>query len=137
MARFNVAAATAGKRFFIGLPIPAAGCTAVTYLFFARMFTTEPSAVVAYVGLLLTLVLGILMVSKVRYFSFKEYDFLRAHPFRVLVGVMLALALVYSQPRIFGFLICAVYILGGIVYTYYLLPKRNRALLRVLPSSGE
>ena len=137
LARFNVAAATAGKRFFIGLPIPAAGCTAVTYLFFARMFTTEPSAVVAYVGLLLTLVLGILMVSKVRYFSFKEYDFLRAHPFRVLVGVMLALALVYSQPRIFGFLICAVYILGGIVYTYYLLPKRNRALLRVLPSSGE
>ena len=35
LARFNISTAVTGKRFFIGLPIPAAGCTVVAFLYFA------------------------------------------------------------------------------------------------------
>ena len=38
LARFNVSTAAVGKRFFIGLPIPAAGCTVVTFVFCASYF---------------------------------------------------------------------------------------------------
>ena len=37
-----------------------------------------------YMTLFLAIGVGVLMVSKVRYFSFKEYDFLRAHPIRTM-----------------------------------------------------
>lgn len=70
------------------------------------------------------------MVSRVRYFSFKEYDFLRAHPVRTMVTFLFLLALVVSLPRLFGFLLCAIYIAGGLVYTFVILPRRNRQLLR-------
>lgn len=137
LARFNVAAATAGKRFFIGLPIPAGGCTLATFVLFSGMLPDFLAPAVPYICFLLVIFVGLLMVSRVRYFSFKEYDFLRAHPIRSLVGALLALALVYSQPRIFGFLFCALYIAGGIVYTLVILPRRNRQLLRALSSSDD
>ncbi len=77
------------------------------------------------------------MVSRVRYFSFKEYDFLRAHPVRYLLAVMVIFGLVYAQPRLFGFLLCAVYICGGLYYSFIILPRRNRQLLRALNLQDE
>ena len=79
--------------------------------------------------------LGLLMVSTVRYFSFKEYDFLRAHPYRTLVAFVLSLALLYSAPKIISFLYCAVYILSGLLYNFVILPKRNSQLLHTASSS--
>ncbi|MDO5483603.1 MAG: CDP-diacylglycerol--serine O-phosphatidyltransferase, partial [Desulfovibrionaceae bacterium] len=38
LARFNVSTDSVDKRFFIGLPIPAGGCTVVTFVFFATTF---------------------------------------------------------------------------------------------------
>ena len=84
LARFNVSTAAVGKRFFIGLPIPAAGCTVVTFVFCAAHFPDIMSAVLPYMALVLAVGVGVLMVSRVRYFSFKEYDFLRAHPIRTM-----------------------------------------------------
>ena len=80
---------------------------------------------------------GVLMVSRVRYFSFKEYDFLRAHPVRTMVTFLFLLALVVSLPRLFGFLLCAIYIAGGLAYTFVILPRRNRQLLRALSPQSD
>lgn len=138
LARFNVSASTAGRRFFTGLPIPAGGCTVATYLLFSRMLTDGESSLVAGAALVITAGLGILMVSTVRYFSFKEYDYVRAHPFRVLVGVLILLALLCAQPRLVAFLACAAYIVSGLAYTLYVIPRRSRAAqLRVPPAPGE
>ena len=120
LARFNVMAPTAGKRFFMGTQLPE-WCV--------------PAA--RYFCLLLTVGLGLLMVSTVRYFSFKEYDFLRAHPYRTLVAFVLSLALLYSAPKIISFLYCAVYILSGLLYNFVILPKRNSQLLHTASSSDE
>ena len=137
LARFNVSTAAVGKRFFIGLPIPAGGCTVVTFVFFASLFPDFLASVTPYFALLLSVGVGVLMVSRVRYFSFKEYDFLRAHPVRTMVTFLFLLALVVSLPRLFGFLLCAIYIAGGLAYTFVILPRRNRQLLRALSPQSE
>jgi CDP-diacylglycerol--serine O-phosphatidyltransferase len=85
LARFNVSTAAVGKRFFIGLPIPAGGCTVVTFVFCAAHFPAIMASALPYMTLFLAIGVGVLMVSKVRYFSFKEYDFLRAHPIRTML----------------------------------------------------
>lgn len=137
LARFNVSTAAVGKRFFIGLPIPAGGCTVVTFVFCAAHFPAIMASALPYMTLVLAIGVGVLMVSKVRYFSFKEYDFLRAHPIRTMLFFLLVLGTVISFPRVMGFVLCAVYIIGGLVYTFVILPRRNRQLLRALSPQSD
>lgn len=137
LARFNVSTAAVGKRFFIGLPIPAGGCTVVTFVFCAAHFPAIMASALPYMTLFLAIGVGVLMVSKVRYFSFKEYDFLRAHPIRTMLFFLLVLGTVISFPRVMGFVLCAVYIIGGVVYTFVILPRRNRQLLRALSPQSD
>ena len=109
----------------------------VAFLYFAGILPEFFLPALPYVSIVIALGLGVLMVSRVRYFSFKEYDFLRAHPVRYLLAVMVIFGLVYAQPRLFGFLFCAVYICGGLYYSFVILPRRNRQLLRALNLQDE
>lgn len=137
LARFNVAAPTASKRFFVGLPIPAGGCTLVTLVFFSALLPAGAANILPYLALMVAVGTGLLMVSRIRYFSFKEYDFLRAHPVRALVVFIFLLALLMAMPRFFSFAYCALYIVCGLVYTFVMLPRRNRQLLRNLAATQE
>ncbi|MBQ9406549.1 MAG: CDP-diacylglycerol--serine O-phosphatidyltransferase [Desulfovibrio sp.] len=137
LARFNVSTAAVGKRFFIGLPIPAGGCTAVSLIFLASVLPEGITVIMPYMSFVLAVGLGVLMVSRVRYFSFKEYDFLRAHPIRSMLAFLLVLGTVISAPRLMCFILCFVYILGGLVYTLIILPRRNRQLLRALSPQND
>lgn len=132
LARFNVSAAVISKRFFIGLPIPAGACTVVTFVLCAGPFAGDFDGLIAWCALILAVLTGMLMVSRVRYFSFKEYDFLRAHPLRSMVAFLFLLGLLVSYPLVVSFLYCLLYIAGGLVYTFVLLPRHNRQLLRAL-----
>lgn len=132
LARFNVSTAVTSKKFFIGMPIPAAGCSLVTLIFFKDFVPAWGMSLLPAVALGLTLIMGILMVSRVRYISFKEYGFLKAHPFSSMVTVLLVFSLVASQPKLLGFLLCLGYIVSGLLYTFIILPRRNRELLRGL-----
>lgn len=132
LARFNVGVSTHSKRFFIGLPIPAAGCTAVTFVFFAQICPQSLASALPYAALIVSVCCGLLMVSRMRYFSFKEYDFLAAHPVRSMIAFLFLLALVVSLPRIFGFVYCATYILWGLAFTL----ARPR-MAEIQPGQGE
>lgn len=137
LARFNISTSSIGKRFFIGLPIPAGGCTIVTFVFFASWLPPAMRHFLPYIALLLGAGIGLLMISRVRYFSFKEYDFLQLHPVRTMVTFLFLLALLVSFPRIFSFSYCVLYIAGGLIYTYYLLPRRNKQITQALSSHDE
>lgn len=137
LARFNVGASTISKRFFVGLPIPAGGCTVVTFVFFAAILPDSFTEVIPYAAMLLAIFTGLLMVSRVRYFSFKEYDIFRAHPIRSMVAFIFLLAMLISFPRIFAFAYCLIYILCGLIYTFILLPRHDRQLARSLSSQQE
>lgn len=135
LARFNVAVDTTSKRFFVGLPSPACGCTLACFVLFAPFWPSFLEEHIALLTLILSFCVPLLMVSRVRYFSFKEYGFVRAYPFSTLVSVLLLFVLVFSMPRFLGFLLCLAYIVSGLVYTFLLLPRRNRQILRHLTQS--
>ena len=100
LARFNVQFDNVEKRHFIGLPIPAAAeviaSTVMLYYFFGGEGATYRHLIV----LVMVYALAALMVSNVRYFSFKEIDIHRRQPFWVLVLVILALKLFIAEPQI-------------------------------------
>jgi CDP-diacylglycerol--serine O-phosphatidyltransferase len=136
LARFNIQAAKStpkSKKFFIGLPIPAAACilaTSVlfsTYLSDAAVQSIFPPFCVGLVYLL-----SFLMVSRVRYASFKDVEVVKAHPFTASVAVVLIFVLVASEPNLLGFLFFMAYLASGLIYTFVLFPIRKGASLRGL-----
>lgn len=132
LARFNITTRVMSKRFFLGLPIPAGGCTIATFIIFANSLPESLSKTVLWLAVVFSVIIGILMVSRVRYFSFKEYDFVRAHPVRCLVAFFFLLGLLISEPKIFSFVYCIIYILSGLVYSYIIVPRRDRQLMLLL-----
>ena len=137
LARFNVQSATASKKFFTGLPIPAAACTVATLVFFTAFVPEEFERFVPTTCLVLAYALSFLMVSRVRFASFKEYGMIKAHPFGSMVTVILLFVLIASQPKLLGFLFLIVYVLSGPIYTYVFMPHRHPKLMREQPGKGD
>jgi len=96
LARFNVQRNVTDKRFFIGLPIPAAAGQIAALVIFAPAQLTErlPGALAT----VMTAVLALLMVSTLRYPSFKTVDLKRRRSYmNVLVIALLFLLLALSR----------------------------------------
>ena len=123
LARFNVQTSTSNKRFFTGLPTPAAGCTLACLVLIAPFMPTFMQQGLGGISLFCTAGIAILMVSQVRYASFKELGVLKAHPFRTMVSVIVIFAIVASNPKVFGSLLLFGYIASGLVYTFFTLPR--------------
>ena len=135
LARFNVAAAAgASKKFFIGMPTPAAGCTLATLALFVPYLPDFMQGVVPGFALVLTILLGFLMVSRVRYYAFKEFGFITGHKFSSMVTAILFFVLIRSAPKLLRFLVFFGYLVAGLVYTYIILPKRaHLPLVKMMP----
>src|SRR5213080_2590897 len=87
LARFNVQIASVEKRYFVGLPIPAAaGVIAATVLLWLWLGGEGETGKHIMMLLVIFAVAG-LMVSEIRYYSFKEIRFHHRHPFPVLLGM--------------------------------------------------
>jgi CDP-diacylglycerol--serine O-phosphatidyltransferase len=131
LARFNVQSAGSSKKFFVGLPIPAAGCAlASLVLFQGHLPEAWQTAVLPMFCLVLAYALSFLMVSRVRYASFKEGGLLKALPFNSLVTALLLFVLVASRPKLLGFPLFLIYVVSGPIYTFFILPRRRPKLLR-------
>jgi CDP-diacylglycerol--serine O-phosphatidyltransferase len=129
LARFNVMSGktTASKKFFVGLPIPAAGCMIALFFMFERYLPDDiAAAVIPKACLVLVYVLSFLMVSRVRYASFKEFGLVKAHPFSAMVTALLLFVVVASEPWLMGFLLFSAYLASGILYTFFVLPRRTK-----------
>lgn len=129
LARFNITP-TANKKFFIGLPIPAGGCAIAALVFFVPYLPGWLLGALPYLSLVYAFLLGALMVSRVRYLSFKEYGFIRAYPFRSMVSAILLFVLIVANPTFMGFLLFAAYLISGPVYTFFFLPRRASLAVR-------
>lgn len=103
LARFNVQVHVVDKRFFVGLPIPAAAGTLSALIW---IFSESPAEEVKAAFLPVTVLLSFLMVSTFRYRSFKDID-LRSRRSALLVplvGLVLAAGL-WRPPWAFGALL--------------------------------
>ena len=112
LARFNVMTATSESKYFTGLPIPAAASVVATLVIFDREVALGMAASPVVV-LVVTMALAFLMVSTIKYRSFKDLKFSgRAH-FDNLVLAILVLMLVIAWPQVMLFVLFACYAVSG------------------------
>jgi CDP-diacylglycerol--serine O-phosphatidyltransferase len=113
LARFNVQIASVEKRYFVGLPIPAAaGVIAATVLLWLWLGGEGETGKHITMLLVIFAVAG-LMVSEIRYYSFKEIRFHHRHPFPVLLGLIGLIYLTVGTPQVMLFLGTGSYALSG------------------------
>ena len=134
LARFNVNTAVVDKRFFQGLPSPAAAALVAGFIWLTsamlgaqrevplfRMLIsslgTEPLARpdLAWTMFGVTLFAGLTMVTNAPYYSFKDFGGRRSVPFAVLVLIALLIAIVSIEPATILFVLFVGYALSGYV----------------------
>lgn len=96
LARFNTQIGVVDKRYFIGLASPAAAALVAGTVWAGAEST--PDGILLVFCALVTAFAGVLMVSNVRYTSFKEVDFKGRVPFVVMLAIVLAFAVVTIDP---------------------------------------
>ena len=128
LARFNTQVGIADKRYFQGLPSPAAAGVIASMIWLKiwtfASFDSDVISLGYYLGAGITILCGLLMVSNIRYYSFKEFDSKKAS-FRFLLIVILSLIILVSKPNIILFTGFFVYLLSGPLITIIGL-NRNR-----------
>lgn len=126
LARFNARAGTQGKRYFQGLPSPAAAALIAGLVWLAQSLGLS-ARTLAIPALLLTAVAGLLMVSNLGYYSFKELRLDRRLAFPSVLAIPLLFILVTLSPPGVLFGVFFVYALSAPVWW---LVRLNRRRLR-------
>jgi len=135
LARFNITTAKMDKRFFVGLPIPAAAGVIAALVLFMRESSspflfdrellgpqvTEPAILV------LVYLLAFLMVSRLRYRSLKGVELRQRRPATVLFALLLALLLLAAEPVLLLFGTFLAYALSGLARTLPYLRRTSPA----------
>lgn len=145
LARFNIShdaqprnPGRPGRKYFVGMPIPAAaGLLAATVHFFGAY--PNQAWWVAVIWLVIIGVCSFLMVSTWRFWSGKEINLSRSHPFQILIPLAIVLFVVirFSQGVLFG--VALIYMFSGIwaraAYSWSRRRRRRPALAPEPPSA--
>jgi len=97
LARFNTKVGRADKRYFQGLASPAAAAVVAGMVWVGQDYFSNGQQV-AYLALIVTIFSGLLMVSNVRYRSFKDLDLKGKVPFVAILAVVLVFVLISLDP---------------------------------------
>ncbi len=126
LARFNVQVTTVESKRFVGLPIPAAAAmvAASVLLFFHLGGTGEIAKKVSV--LVLIYVLAFLMVSSIRFHSFKDPELFKRQPFGFLVVGIFLIVCIIAMPEIMLFSLIFGYMLSGPIGYLFRLPRGRK-----------
>ena len=113
LARFNVMSGASEPNVFIGLPIPTAAVLLALWIGLWDKY--EIFKGYEYVLLGAAAVFSVLMVSNVRFPSFKKINYERANFIRFLISLLLILSLIYIYPLEASAVCLSLYVLYGIV----------------------
>ncbi len=111
LARFNTQVDTVDKRFFVGLASPSAAAVIASLVWLGS--DLEVSFQISIAAALLTAMVGFLMVSNIRYSSFKGVDFRGRVPFWAILAVVLLFAVIAVNPPAVLFVLAVIYALSG------------------------
>lgn len=125
LARFNTQ--VVDKKYFQGLPCPAAAGLIASTIWMGVGYAIEGRMIAILLGLL-TILVAALMVSTVRYSSFKSIDFKGKVPFITIVLAVFTLAAIAWEPAEMLFILFMIYILSGPVMTLWQLRKMRKQL---------
>ena len=124
LARFNVMAPSSEPSVFIGVPIPTAAIFVAGWVLLYEKYNLVS---LQFAILLFSLGIAFLMVSNVRYPSFKRIDFKKHQVLKILILMIVILALLYLYPAETLTLGITLYILLGLMRAlYYLFTRKIR-----------
>jgi CDP-diacylglycerol--serine O-phosphatidyltransferase len=126
LARFNTQARVADKRFFQGLPSPAAAAVLAGIIWFFESYALKSHFAAMPVLFVLTIAMALLMVSNMRYYSFKELDLRGRVPFVAVPAIVLGFVLISLDPAAVLALCFTGYAFSGPAMTLLELRRRRR-----------
>jgi len=127
LARFNTQLDVADKRYFQGLPSPAAACLVAGLVWAMNRYSIEGKDI-RWLAWGVTVFAGLSMVSNVRFYSGKDINLRRSVPFWVVVVIALAVGLVVSVSSTLPemlFALFALYVVSGYVHWAWGLVRRR------------
>ena len=137
LARFNTNIAVVDKRFFQGLPSPAAAGLVMGMIWvvtdLGESALTLPWMV--WMAFAVTLYAGLTMVTNIPFYSFKDVNFRRTVPFIVVVAIALGLAVITIHPPIVLFAIFVIYGTSG--YGVYIWKRLKGKPVSVISTSTD
>ena len=137
LARFNTNIAVVDKRFFQGLPSPAAAGLVMGMIWvvtdLGESALTLPWMV--WLAFAVTLYAGLTMVTNIPFYSFKDVNFRRTVPFIVVVAIALGLAVITIHPPIVLFAIFMIYGTSG--YGVYVWKRLKGKPVSVISTSTD
>ena len=134
LARFNVNTGVVDKRYFQGLPSPAAAALVAGFIWLMTE-TGVPAQDVTWFMFAITLYTGLTMVTNVPFYSFKDLSLKRSVPFASIVLVALGIAVINIHPPTVLFGLFVLYGLSG--YVIYLWRKSKGRPTSVISTSTD
>ena len=125
LARFNTQLEVADKRYFQGLPSPAAAAVVAGFVWIADDYAIDPETL-RWLAWVITVFAGLTMVSNLKYYSFKTINLRRSVPFVVVFLIVMFFVLVSVQPPIVLFGGFIAYALSGYAWSAWLAVKNRR-----------
>lgn len=115
LARFNVQSGITESKVFNGLPIPAAASLVATsvMLYFYLGGVGKYHNILIFIAVF---VLALLMVSNVKYYSFKNLNFFSRKPFMSFVLILIIIMVIVAEPEISLFILAFFYAASGPVW---------------------
>ena len=138
LARFNTNLTVVDKRFFQGLPSPAAAALVMGFIWLmddAGYQQSDMHGWLAGLAMALTLIAGLTMVTNLPFYSFKEFSLKRTVPFIVIVALALAIALINLHPPIVLFAVFCLY--AGSGYGVYVWRRLKGRPVSVIATSTD
>ena len=142
LARFNVNTSVVDKRFFQGLPSPAAAALVAGFIWLLTEFGVARGlpgwlswSQITWIMFALTLYAGLTMVTNVPFYSFKDVHMKKSVPFAVIVLIALGLAMISIRPSLVLFCIFVFYGFSG--YGVYAWRKAKGQQASVISTSTD
>lgn len=135
LARFNTQVGSADKRYFQGLASPAAAAIVAGFIWVCVVAGWNGEDL-NWLAFAMTILAGVLMVSNVRYHSFKGFDLRGKVPFVTMLLVVLVFVFVTLDPPLVLFGLFLAYAVSGPVMTLFNL-RRRREERRKQRNDGE
>ncbi len=138
LARFNTNLTVVDKRYFQGLPSPAAAAVVMGFIWVmddAGYRQSDMHGWLAGMAMALTLISGLTMVTNLPFYSFKEVSLKRTVPFIVIVALALAIALINLHPPIVLFAVFCLYVGSG--YGVYVWRRMTGRPVSVIATSTD
>ncbi len=132
LARFNVQVNVVDKKVFNGLPIPAAAlvmaASVILHHELVQAGFMEMSGTFESISILIGIIaLSLLMVSSIKYYSFKDLNYFLRKPFMSFILMIFILIIVVAEPQITIFTFSFGYALSGPVWTIMKMLRKKHA----------